>query len=54
MIEIKCNKLQKKVIIAALLDPDGCLFPQKRRWCILDKDADCKKCFENNIKWDIH
>lgn len=51
MVEIKCSKKQKKIIIASLLNPDGCLFPVKRKSCMYDKDADCKKCFEKNIKW---
>lgn len=51
MIEIKCNRRQKKVIMESLLNPDGCLFPRKKSRCTYDPDADCKKCIEENIKW---
>jgi len=53
MIEIKCTPAQKKIIINSLLNPEGCLFPRKRKACAVDRDADCKKCFEKNIKWEI-
>lgn len=53
MVEIKCSKVQKKKIIASLLNPDGCIFPQRRKNCIYDKDASCEKCFEKNIKWIV-
>lgn len=51
MIEIKCSKKEKQIIINSLLNPDGCLFPRKRKGCPLNKGASCKDCFENNIKW---
>jgi len=51
MIEIKCSKVQKKIIIQSLLNPEGCLFPKKRKRCDSDQDADCARCFETNIKW---
>lgn len=51
MVEIKCNKQQKKIIIASLLNPDGCLFPRKRNTCVYDPNASCEKCFETKIKW---
>lgn len=51
MVEIKCNKAQKKKIIQSLLNPDGCLFPRQRAFCAYDNSADCKKCFEKKIKW---
>lgn len=53
MIEIKCSKRQKKIIQTSLLNPDGCLWPQKKLTCIFDPNMDCTKCFEKNIKW-IH
>lgn len=51
MIEITCNKRQKAVIIEALLSPNGCLWPRKQAFCGLDPKADCRKCFEQKIKW---
>jgi len=53
MIEIKCTPAQKKIIINSLLNPDGCLFPRRSKACATDKNANCKKCFEKNIKWVI-
>lgn len=54
MIEIKCSKRQKKIIIESLLNPNGCLFPRKRPYCIYDPNADCKSCVEKKIKWVIN
>lgn len=54
MIEIKCSKKQKEVIIHSLMNPEGCLFPRKRPNCIYDKNSNCETCFEKNIKWIIH
>ena len=51
MIEIKCSKRQKKIIQESLLNPEGCLWPQRQLTCIYDPNADCKKCFEKKIKW---
>lgn len=51
MIEIKCSKKEKQKIINSLLNPDGCLFPRKRKRCSFDKNANCMDCFENDIKW---
>ena len=53
MIEIKCTPAQKKIIIKSLLNPEGCLFPKRSKFCVMDKDVNCKKCFEKNIKWEI-
>lgn len=53
MIEITCNKKQKKTIIQSLQNPDGCLFPRKRKSCVYGSDTDCVKCFEKGIKWNI-
>lgn len=53
MIEIKCTKRQKAIIIASLLNPDGCLWPREKRTCWTDPKKCCKRCFETKIKW-IH
>lgn len=53
MIEIKCTKRQKKIIIASLLNPDGCLWPRSKKTCYLDPQKNCMRCFETRIKW-IH
>lgn len=53
MLEIKCSKQQKKLIIQSLKNPDGCLWPRKRPNCAYDKDSDCNRCFEEKIRW-IH
>jgi hypothetical protein len=52
MIEIKCNKTEKKKIIDALKVMDSpCLFPKKQSICPLDIKADCEKCLNSKIKW---
>lgn len=51
MIEIKCSKRQKAIIIASLLNPDGCLWPREKKTCCLDPQKNCKRCFETRIKW---
>jgi NADH pyrophosphatase NudC (nudix superfamily) len=54
MIEIKCNGKQKQIIIESLLNPEGCLFPRKRKTCVFDPHASCKNCFEKKIRWILN
>lgn len=51
MIEIKCSKAQRAIIIQCLLSPTGCLWPRKQAYCVYDQNASCKKCFATKIKW---
>lgn len=53
MIEITCSKRQKKVIINALLSPDGCLWPRAQTACAFDFTRSCEDCFEKRIKWNL-
>lgn len=51
MVEIKCTKKQKGIIINAIREADGCA-------SIVETDCDCVEtscvdCIERNIKWDI-
>lgn len=52
-VEITCTKKQKDIIVAALLSPQGCLWPRRKRFCAVDDTRTCKECFEKNIKWDL-
>ena len=52
MIEIKCNKTEKKKIIAALEVMQGtCLFPRQAQSCWMVTGNDCRQCLEKKIKW---
>ena len=53
MIEIKCSKRQKQIIINTLLSPEGCLWPRSQKFCALDYTRSCEDCFEKKIKWDL-
>jgi len=54
MIEITCNKTEKKKIIETLeVMPIPCLFPRTAKTCFLDKNNSCKKCLETKIKWNV-
>lgn len=53
MIEIKCTKQQKERLIAAWCGPDGCFWPGVRKYCFLDPNTSCEKCYETRIKWII-
>ncbi|MDY3030741.1 MAG: Lar family restriction alleviation protein [Clostridia bacterium] len=49
MIEIKCTEKQKRMIINALREADGCA-------SIVETECAggyCSDCIERNIKWDI-
>ena len=54
MIEIKCNKAEKRRIIDGLVRMRlPCLFPRKSRYCTNDPFMTCQKCIEQNIKWEV-
>lgn len=54
MIEIKCNKTEKRKIIDALAHGGlPCLFPRRAATCTRDLSMTCQKCLEKNIKWEV-
>lgn len=55
MIEISCNKTEKRKILEALEHMDTpCLFPRSATTCALRLDSSCRNCLEKKIKWNIH
>lgn len=52
-VEITCTKKQKDIIVAALLSPQGCLWPRRQQFCAIDYTRTCEDCFEKNIKWNL-
>jgi len=53
-IEISCSKKQKERMIETFeCMALPCLFPKKAETCSILGENSCRKCLEENIRWNI-